>query len=152
MLGPGVLSVSGLSAFRRHKREKLTQISPFPRRPAPQAAQDARPRLLRRTPARARPHLLRGHAQGTPLPPPVSARPRADDDITTARVPAHSQLIAAVSARVQRDSADAAEVDVMGWMARAALELIRQTGIGYSFDPLVSDSADEFGAAVKATQ
>ena len=84
-----------------------------------------------------------------PSPPPVSARPRADDDITAAPAPAHSQLIAAVSARVQRDSADAAEVDVMGWMARAALELIGQTAIGYSFDPLTEDVADAYADAVK---
>ena len=45
-----------------------------------------------------------------------------------------------------------AEVDILAWMGRTALELIGQAGLGYSFDPLVSDSADEFGAAVKATQ
>ena len=41
------------------------------------------------------------------------------------------------------------EVDVMGWMARAALELIGQTGIGYSFDPLTEDVADAYADAVK---
>ncbi|KAI0355254.1 cytochrome P450 [Trametes cingulata] len=38
---------------------------------------------------------------------------------------------------------------MLGWMGRTALELIGQTGLGYSFDPLVEDSADEFGTAVK---
>ncbi|KAI0355250.1 cytochrome P450 [Trametes cingulata] len=41
------------------------------------------------------------------------------------------------------------ELDMLGWMGRTALELIGQTGLGYSFDPLVADSADEFGTAIK---
>ena len=49
------------------------------------------------------------------------------------------------------DEADL-EIDMLMWMGRTALELVGQVGLGYSFDPLVSDSADEFGAAVKATQ
>ena len=40
-------------------------------------------------------------------------------------------------------------VDVMDWMARAALELIGQTAIGYSFDPLTEDVADAYADAVK---
>ena len=35
-------------------------------------------------------------------------------------------------------------------MSRTALELIGQAGLGYSFDPLVSDSPDEFTLAVKS--
>ncbi|OBZ67636.1 Docosahexaenoic acid omega-hydroxylase CYP4F3 [Grifola frondosa] len=41
------------------------------------------------------------------------------------------------------------EVDMLGWMARTALELIGQGGLGYSFDPLVEDKADAYGEAVK---
>ncbi|KAI0628906.1 cytochrome P450 [Trametes polyzona] len=44
------------------------------------------------------------------------------------------------------------EVDILEWMGRAALELIGQAGLGYSFDPLVSDSADEFCHALKGFQ
>ena len=31
---------------------------------------------------------------------------------------------------------------MMNWMTRVALELIGQGGLGYSFDPLVTDSAN----------
>nr|BAK09536.1 cytochrome P450 [Postia placenta] len=41
------------------------------------------------------------------------------------------------------------EVDMMSWVGRAALELIGQGGLGHSFDPLVSDVKDPFGAAMK---
>ena len=34
-------------------------------------------------------------------------------------------------------------------MGRAALELIGQTGIGHSFDPLTEDVADAYADAVK---
>ncbi len=44
------------------------------------------------------------------------------------------------------------EVDILSWMGRVALELIGQSGLGYSFDPLVADSADELGLAVKRFQ
>ncbi|KAI0628905.1 cytochrome P450 [Trametes polyzona] len=44
------------------------------------------------------------------------------------------------------------DVDVLDWMNRVALELIGQSGLGYSFDPLTSDSADDFGKAMKAFQ
>ena len=39
---------------------------------------------------------------------------------------------------------------MVGWMGRTALELVGQAGLGYSFDPLVRDKADEYGAALKA--
>ncbi|KAI0779694.1 cytochrome P450 [Fomes fomentarius] len=42
------------------------------------------------------------------------------------------------------------ELDIVGWMGRAALELVGQGGLGHSFDPLVADSKDEFTEAVKA--
>ncbi|KAL6306629.1 cytochrome P450 monooxygenase [Sparassis latifolia] len=41
------------------------------------------------------------------------------------------------------------ELDMLGWMGRTALELIGQGGLGYSFDPLVRDAADEYGNALK---
>ncbi|KAL1948949.1 hypothetical protein VTO73DRAFT_10755 [Trametes versicolor] len=41
------------------------------------------------------------------------------------------------------------EVNMVGWMGRTALELMGQGGLGYSFDPLVSDAADEYGSAIK---
>ena len=40
-------------------------------------------------------------------------------------------------------------VDMMNWMTRVALELIGQGGLGYSFDPLVTDSANPWGEAMK---
>ncbi|KAI0823770.1 cytochrome P450 [Trametes gibbosa] len=44
------------------------------------------------------------------------------------------------------------ELDMLNWMGRTALELIGQSGLGYSFDPLVADSADEFCTAIKSLQ
>ncbi len=41
-------------------------------------------------------------------------------------------------------------MDVLGWMGRVALELIGQTGIGYSFDPLTENVADAYAEAVKS--
>ncbi|OBZ67742.1 hypothetical protein A0H81_12348 [Grifola frondosa] len=41
------------------------------------------------------------------------------------------------------------EVDMLSWMSRAALELIGQSGLGYSFDPLVEDRPDAYGDALK---
>lgn len=38
---------------------------------------------------------------------------------------------------------------MVGWMGRTALELMGQGGLGYSFDPLVADAADEYGSAIK---
>lgn len=42
------------------------------------------------------------------------------------------------------------ETDVLKWMGRAALELVGQGTLGYSFDPLVEDSDNDFAAAVKS--
>lgn len=39
---------------------------------------------------------------------------------------------------------------MLNWMGRTALELIGQTGLGYSFDPLVADHPDDFASAIKA--
>ncbi|PCH34772.1 cytochrome P450 [Wolfiporia cocos MD-104 SS10] len=53
----------------------------------------------------------------------------------------------AIASRV---TAGAAEVDILDWMARTALELVGQAGLGYSFDDFVSDRADEYAEAIKA--
>ncbi|KAH9890480.1 cytochrome P450 [Cubamyces lactineus] len=57
------------------------------------------------------------------------------------------RLLDAISSRVEKGSR---EVDVLGWMGRAALELIGQGGLGYSFDPLTEDKADDFADSIKA--
>lgn len=41
------------------------------------------------------------------------------------------------------------DIDILSWMSRAALELIGQAGIGYSFDPLTEDVPDAYAEAVK---
>ncbi len=41
-------------------------------------------------------------------------------------------------------------MDMLAWMGRTALELIGQAGLGYSFDPLVADTPDDFAMAIKA--
>ena len=38
---------------------------------------------------------------------------------------------------------------MVNWMGRTALELMGQAGLGYSFDPLVEDSTDAYGTALK---
>ncbi|KAJ3874012.1 cytochrome P450 [Lentinula edodes] len=47
-----------------------------------------------------------------------------------------NQLRNALTERVQNG---AREIDLLGWMARTALELIGQSGFGYSFDNMVDD-------------
>ncbi|CCL98495.1 uncharacterized protein FIBRA_00493 [Fibroporia radiculosa] len=42
------------------------------------------------------------------------------------------------------------EMDILDWMARTALEVVGQAGLGCSFDPLINDSADQYGQAIKA--
>ncbi|TBU47494.1 cytochrome P450 [Dichomitus squalens] len=42
------------------------------------------------------------------------------------------------------------EIDILGWMGRAALELVGQGALGYSFDPLVEDVHNDFAEAVKS--
>lgn len=41
------------------------------------------------------------------------------------------------------------DVDMLNWMSRTALELVGQGGLGYSFDPLVEDSKNKLGDAIK---
>ena len=38
---------------------------------------------------------------------------------------------------------------MLSWMSRTALELIGQAGLGYSFDPLTSETCNEYGEALK---
>ncbi|KAH9944870.1 cytochrome P450, partial [Amylocystis lapponica] len=52
----------------------------------------------------------------------------------------------AISAQVD---AEPREVDVLNWMGRAALELVGQGGLGYSLDPLVEDTPNALGNAIK---
>ncbi|KAI0676514.1 cytochrome P450 [Trametes maxima] len=56
------------------------------------------------------------------------------------------KLVEALSSRVRDGSA---ELDVLSWMGRAALELAGQSVIGHSFDPLTEDVMDEFAEAIK---
>ena len=49
----------------------------------------------------------------------------------------------------QLGATNSAEVDMLNWMGRAALELIGQGGLGYSFDPLVENKENDFGDAIK---
>nr|BED42986.1 cytochrome P450 monooxygenase [Trametes versicolor] len=58
------------------------------------------------------------------------------------------KLIQAISSRVPTH-AEEMDVEILGWMSRAALELIGQAGIGYSFDPLTEDVQDAYAEAVK---
>ncbi|KAI0657156.1 cytochrome P450 [Cubamyces menziesii] len=57
------------------------------------------------------------------------------------------RLLDAISSRVENGTQ---EIDVLGWMSRTALELIGQGGLGYSFDPLTEDKADDFADSIKA--
>ncbi|KAM5537528.1 hypothetical protein V8D89_008855 [Ganoderma adspersum] len=50
----------------------------------------------------------------------------------------------------QRVRSGPTEVDVVMWMGRTALELVGQAGLGYSFDKLTEETADELGDALKS--
>ncbi|KAJ3534433.1 hypothetical protein NM688_g7137 [Phlebia brevispora] len=41
------------------------------------------------------------------------------------------------------------EVDILNWMSRAALEIIGQAGLGYSFDPLTHEIKNDLADALK---
>ena len=56
------------------------------------------------------------------------------------------ELADAISAQISTE--DGQDVDILRWVSRAALELIGQGGLGYSFDPLVEDRKNEFGDAL----
>ncbi|KAI8972821.1 cytochrome P450 [Trametes punicea] len=58
------------------------------------------------------------------------------------------KLQAAIEARVRTAPA---EIDMLNWMGRTALELIGQAGLGHSFDPLKEDvTPDVYAEAIKA--
>ena len=58
----------------------------------------------------------------------------------------HIQLRTALETRIEKGEA---EIDIVGWMGRTALELVGQAGLGYSFDPLTHDRKDDYGNALK---
>ena len=45
-----------------------------------------------------------------------------------------------------------AEINMLEWMSRTALELVGQAGLGYSFDPLTTNMRNAFGEALKELQ
>lgn len=56
----------------------------------------------------------------------------------------------AISQRVKASASKGGlELDMLSWMGRTTLEVLGQAGLGYSFDPLTEDRADEFATAVK---
>ncbi|KAG6815225.1 hypothetical protein H0H93_010515 [Arthromyces matolae] len=57
------------------------------------------------------------------------------------------KLVKAIKAKLATGTQ---EVDILHWMSRAALEMIGQSGLGYSFDPLVEGATPHaFAAAAK---
>ncbi|KAI0631050.1 cytochrome P450 [Trametes polyzona] len=56
------------------------------------------------------------------------------------------RLVVAIDTRVSTTGTD---IDMSSWMGRAALELIGQSGLGHSFDPLTEDVADAYSDAAK---
>ncbi|RPD69487.1 cytochrome P450 [Lentinus tigrinus ALCF2SS1-7] len=59
------------------------------------------------------------------------------------------KLVKALEDRVSGQTGPV-EMDMLAWMGRTALELVGQAGLGYSFDPLVADTPDDFAMAIKA--
>ncbi len=57
------------------------------------------------------------------------------------------QLQEAIEQRVRNGPT---EVNMVMWMGRTALELVGQAGLGYSFDKLTEETADELGDALKS--
>ncbi|THG93595.1 hypothetical protein EW026_g7680 [Hermanssonia centrifuga] len=60
------------------------------------------------------------------------------------------RLREAISCELNQTADCGQEIDFLNWMGRAALELIGQGGLGYSFDPLVANTENTFGDALKA--
>lgn len=58
-----------------------------------------------------------------------------------------TQLKDGIARQVKKS--ESVELDMLRWMGRAALELIGQGGMGYSFDNLVEDTRNEYAEAVK---
>ncbi|KAH9841449.1 cytochrome P450 [Rhodofomes roseus] len=59
------------------------------------------------------------------------------------------KLRTAIESRVG-NSGEPRDIDMLGWMSRTALELIGQGGLGYSLDPLVQDTTNAYGKALKS--
>ncbi|KZT73355.1 cytochrome P450 [Daedalea quercina L-15889] len=57
------------------------------------------------------------------------------------------KLRSAIASRIGEEQR---EIDMLGWMGRTALELVGQGGLGYSLDPLVTDSTNTYGQALKS--
>ena len=57
------------------------------------------------------------------------------------------QLRAGIAKRVNKETWQA--VDINGWVARTALEMLGQAGLGYSFDNFIEDSSDAYGESLK---
>ncbi|KAI0662508.1 cytochrome P450 [Cubamyces menziesii] len=58
-------------------------------------------------------------------------------------------IMSRVQAGSQNEKGAAVELDMLSWMGRTTLEVLGQAGLGYSFDPLTQDVADDFATAVK---
>lgn len=59
------------------------------------------------------------------------------------------QLRDGITRQISATGGQSAEIDLLNWMGRAALELVGQGGLGYSFDPLVEDAHNDYGDALK---
>lgn len=55
-----------------------------------------------------------------------------------------------LAGQTEKTAGPAVELDMLSWMGRTTLEVLGQAGLGYSFDPLTEDVADEFASAVKS--
>ena len=60
-----------------------------------------------------------------------------------------SQLRDGIAKQLGAMNEQVGEIDLMNWMGRAALELVGQGGLGYSFDPLVENVPNAYGDALK---
>ncbi|KAI0651533.1 cytochrome P450 [Trametes meyenii] len=54
-----------------------------------------------------------------------------------------------VAVSSEKGASPVVELDVLSWMGRTTLEVLGQASLGYSFDPLTEDVADDFANAVK---
>ena len=68
--------------------------------------------------------------------------------VAKAEVDRHVQLRQSIENRVVKNGE--AEINMVPWMGRTALELMGQAGLGYSFDSLTEEGQDSFGIALKS--
>ncbi|KAH9941870.1 cytochrome P450 [Epithele typhae] len=59
------------------------------------------------------------------------------------------KLRQAIENTLDAQKSDTVEINMVNWMGRVALELIGQSGLGHSFDPLLEDGVDDYGTALK---